>query len=408
MYSINAIIQKNKRNKKKQYPIYVRLTVSRLHSYFNTGLKVEEQYWDKKKRRIKSSYPNSNAANFLISKLYTEIEAECIRLNTDGILFTASSIKENLQNNSNNDFFDYAKEWIKIRKNRQIIKLGTQLRYNAVLEKLSEYSGGKLNISDFNYNYLLKYESYLSTSKLNNSINTISANFKMFRAIFKDLVNDGKVNMMNNPFNRYTFRSTDVKIKYLEEDQIRKIENIFLPNKSKINESRDIFLFCLNTGFRIGDALKLRLKDIGDKHYSFKAQKTESDISMYKTTEAIDIIEPYLKDKTADDFVFSFLAKVDLLDEVQYYKAQKSATALINKNLGIISQRLEFAFNVSTHYARHSLAKIGLKNGLSMEEIQAILHHKDIRTTQIYATAVKEMTDNAMQKFTNSMKSSAQ
>lgn len=403
MYSINTIIQKNKRNKKNQYPIYVRLTVSRLHTYFNTGLKIEEQYWDKKKSKIKNTYTNSNAANHLISQKALDIEKECIRFQSSGIPFTAKMIKSSLTDNSGIDcFLEYSKNWIANRKSRGLITLSTELRYNAVIEKLNTYTKGRLNILEFDYQYLLKYETYLA-DKLGNNVNTVSSNLKVLRPIFSELVLDGKIEVTRNPFLRYKFRSADVKIKYLEVEQIKSIRNMILPQGSKIKESRDIFLFCLNTGFRIGDALGLKLKHVEESHYSFISQKTCNEIYLFKTKESDEIVNYYSTNKESEDYVFNFLKKVNKDDELIYLKACKSATALINKNLRIISERLELPFNISTHYARHSLAKNGLKNGLSMEELQSILHHKNIKTTQIYAKAVNPMKDAAMIKYSQTM-----
>jgi site-specific recombinase XerD len=49
--------------------------------------------------------------------------------------------------------------------------------------------------------------------------------------------------------------------------------------------------------------------------------------------------------------------------------------------------------------ARHTRSITALLKGLSLEEIKAILNHKDVKTTQIYARVVSSMKDAAVDKL---------
>lgn len=157
-------------------------------------------------------------------------------------------------------------------------------------------------------------------------------------------------------------------------------------------------MFCNQEGFRIGDALRMRVKDFTGTHFVFESQKTKTFTNILVTEKALKIIEPLIVGKSKDDYIFDFLVDKNQT-EAEALREQNIATSLINKNLNIIGKRCGFDFKISTHFARHSMATNALAAGLSLEEIKSILHHKDIQTTQIYAKAVDSMKDAAMKKI---------
>jgi site-specific recombinase XerD len=53
--------------------------------------------------------------------------------------------------------------------------------------------------------------------------------------------------------------------------------------------------------------------------------------------------------------------------------------------------------NITTHQGRHSFATtITLNNDVPIETVSALLGHRSIKTTQIYAKVLDKKTDNDM------------
>ena len=80
---------------------------------------------------------------------------------------------------------------------------------------------------------------------------------------------------------------------------------------------------------------------------------------------------------------------------------QNSEIPLISNNLRLIFIRSLFlAQPISFHSARHTFATtITLSQGMAIETISKLLGHKNIRTTQIYATITHSKLDGDMERL---------
>jgi site-specific recombinase XerD len=68
-----------------------------------------------------------------------------------------------------------------------------------------------------------------------------------------------------------------------------------------------------------------------------------------------------------------------------------------NSYLKEISAICDIKKHLTSHIARHTFATtVTLANGISLESVSAMLGHKSIRTTQIYAKVVQSKLSNEM------------
>ena len=396
MNTCYAMLREDKINKKGLAPVYIRIVVNRQSAYIATGVKVEPSKWNINKQRLRSSYTNSAAANNLIDSTISKVQEQIYEYDKQGKRYTAKQIKEIVLNENKDCVIDYATTWVQSRKDRKDIGQSTYLKYNGVIDKMRKTAGGSLRIDSLDYEFLVRHDKELRDTH-NNKQNTIASNFSFIRALCNELIRDDKMKLNDYPFKKFKLKYEDSKRKYLTIEQIDSIEQMILPKDSKIKMSRDIFLFCNQTGLRIGDALLLKGKNFTGEHIIIQSQKTDTYTSVYCRPKAKEIINAYRSDP--DSYVFGFLTDDKQANEVEALNEQKSATALINKNLGIIGKRCGIEDKVSTHYARHSFSSNALASGLSLEEIKGMLNHKDIRTTQIYARTLDKVKDDAFKKL---------
>ena len=75
------------------------------------------------------------------------------------------------------------------------------------------------------------------------------------------------------------------------------------------------------------------------------------------------------------------------------------ATAIVNKNLKIISKLAEIDKNISFHLSRHTFATRALTKGISIDKVSKLLGHSSIKETQIYAKIINTELDKAMDVF---------
>jgi site-specific recombinase XerD len=202
------------------------------------------------------------------------------------------------------------------------------------------------------------------------------------------------------PFRQVKLSYEDYDRGFLTNEEITKFRKVKTKQGSTMHKSQDIFLFCLETGFRIGDALNLKKSDVNDNVLNYFSQKSKQYEMMPLTKAAQSIIERQINLSTKEvSFVFDLMEQKRMNSPANALNEQKKKTSLINKNLKAIASRAKLGCPVSTHLARHSMATNALSKGLSYAEIQSILGHSDVKTTQIYAKVHNRMKIDAIKKL---------
>lgn len=399
MITTKVILRTDKKRKDNKCPLFIRITKSRTHAYINVGLYVEEKLWNTEKQKLRTSYPNSIRANNYLSSLLSKIELTALDFITKDKFFNSKMIKEIVLNKNNNDLIEFSKEWITQRKNSKTINYTTQIKYEGIIDKLEVFCKGKLPLSDFTTAFIKKYEFYLRNT-IKNKTNTISSNLSCLRAITNGLIKEKIIKVDDNPFLGYNFQFEKTRRKHLLPEQIKKILRVRVDKNSKAYDCKLIFLFCLETGLRIGDALHLKKDSFDGSHLKYVCQKTKSPETLLLTLKAKRILTSQCYRNKNTKYVFNFLNQAkQALGERDSLNDQKSATALINKYLKIIAKKAKLKTELSTHFARHSMATNAISKGLSFEEIKAILGHSDVKTTQRYAKVIDLVKDKAIKKL---------
>lgn len=160
--------------------------------------------------------------------------------------------------------------------------------------------------------------------------------------------------------------------KYLTREQIQKIEEVELNNKS-LDNTRNYFLLSAYTGLRYSDLANVKDSIIvsdGIKRIILSSHKTGEIISV-KVTDKIQ----------------SFLDKIE---ELPTNQALNRFLKIIGKNDKVKIPDLHF------HQARHSCATMLLSAGADLKTVSHILGHSSVKTTEIYAKIINIKADEAM------------
>ena len=397
MVSTKLLLKTEKRNRKGLAPLYLRVTVNRQSVFINTNIKLDPVNWNAETQTILKGHGNSTKANNQAAKVKVSVIDLAFDLDYRGVRYTAKSLKDKYLNNSDDDVIQIATAWIERRRAAKELAPSSYEKFRGIINKVKACSGSSLSPHELDKAFLDKFKRYLIN--LGNSENTITSNLSFLRSVCNYLISIDAMSQNDYPFRGRGLSYSNSKRKHLNIEQLSSIRDLVLPHGSKLKESRDIFLFCTQTGLRIGDALNLRCKDFDSTHIYYDVKKTGDHSRLKCTTLAQSILEEYSNNKPNEEYIFNFLTRSAQIDEIEALREKKSATALINKNLGIISTRAGLEVKISTHWARHSLAVNGLMNGLSTEDIKGILNHKDIKTTQIYAKIVDAKKDQSIDKL---------
>lgn len=181
-----------------------------------------------------------------------------------------------------------------------------------------------------------------------------------------------------------------MKTRALKFDEL---EKIFLLVKSgvsrngiRIRANPQIYLICLiqlNTGLRIGDVLKLRVKDIANGRMVVREQKTGKSQNRRINTEIAAIIQEYCQKNflSHDDYIFDFSVRW-----VQKFLQKVAICASME--------------NFSTHSFRKTYAHIQyINNKYNIELVRKLLNHSSITVTQKYLGVTDKDVNKASECF---------
>ena len=400
MASIKILLRKNKQKVNGEIPIYIRVIKDRKTKFISTGIYVTEEQWDEKNQQVKRHKNKARVNAFLIHKL-AEAQAVALEMETKNKHVTTDQIKKKFLGKEKTTFSSYFQAYLDwLEKNE---KIGTLVKAKATFSKLKTYvNEAELRFRDIDIHFLKEYETYLS-DELENSVNTIHSNLKIFRKLFNDAIREDIIQPDQNPFIRYKLKWEKTQKEYLSEEELAKVEKLELNDKSKIRIHRDMYVFsCYAGGLRISDVLQLRGKDYDGTHVTVVMFKTEEVVSVKLPTKAKEIVDYYIdKNKNFKDhsYIFPYLDSEFEYNATSLYRAISSATAYTNKDLGKIGKKAKLTKEISFHTSRHTWATRALRKGMRIEYVSKLMGHASIKTTQIYSKIVNAELDKAMDVF---------
>lgn len=239
-------------------------------------------------------------------------------------------------------------------------------------------------IKEVNHDFIRNYEIYLKHNGCGH--NMASKYIQVLKRSINYALSNRDIDF--DPFSNF-------KISFKESDRefltLTEMESMITKDfaSSRLEEVRDVFIFCCFTGLAYIDAYcltknNLQTFDNGDIWISTKRQKTNtsSDIPLLHIPKMI--IEKY-EGKLSDGKLLPMKSNQKMND----YLKEIATICGINKKL-------------STHCARHTFAtSVTLSRGVPLESISKMLGHKDLDTTRIYAKITKQKIEEDMQVLKN-------
>lgn len=154
--------------------------------------------------------------------------------------------------------------------------------------------------------------------------------------------------------------------------------------------ARDYFLFVLgiNIGVRVGDLLKLQVKDVKDQVYlSIREEKTGK-VKRFRINPMLrQLIDEYIAEKEPQDYLFPSKKTKEPISRVQAYRIMREAGVA----LGIES--------VGTHTLRKSFGFHLYQKTKDIALLQEIFNHSSERVTKIYIGIAQDEIDKVIDDF---------
>jgi len=363
-------------------PIEVRLTVDRDVFYINTGIRVAKQNF------VGGSVVNqldSKEMNERIRIMYARVQAEVNRFLEAGRKIKPEEIRRRVYNFSDlqsggDNLLVFIKEQEKILRLRE----GTLKHYRTLRLRLQEY--GKLrDWSDLTVENIFQFDAWLHklakpqtqvAKMMGEKPECISdAAVYNYHKCFKALLNRAVLmeKIESNPYARLhgQFKRGDKEnVEFLTAEEMEAIESLHPLAGSQMAICRDIFVFQLHTGLSYADT------QVFDFSQYYQVNGRWCTVSRRVKTGVEYVIQ--LSDE-CERILQRYDWKLPHINNSDYNYCLKALGAAVG-----IEKRMH------SHLARHSFGTYMVANNVAIQNVKAMMGHKDIKQTLRYAKVLHE------------------
>ena len=369
--SYNLVFNRKKRlNKRGMALVQVEAYLNRKKMYFSTKIYLKPEQWDAKRKMVKN-HPNANVLNRMLYENIAAIEQTELGLWQQGKSISLDLLKNSIDKPLSNgrSFLTFFKEEIA----NSSLKESTRQNHLSTLELLQEFKKEVL-FTDLTFEFVSSFDNYLQSKGYH--LNTIAKHMKHLKRYINVAINKEYMDIQKYAFRKYKIKSIEGTHTHLAPEELHKFENLQLTGRyTRLQKTKDAFLFCCYAGLRYSDFTNLTSANIVEFHQEtwiiYKSVKTgmEVRLPLYLLFEGkgIQILQRY-----KDDFN-------------SFFKLKDNSN--INKELNILAGLAKIDKRVSFHTARHTNATLLLYNGANITTVQKLLGHKSVKTTQVYASA---------------------
>ncbi len=385
--------------KNGEAPVMLRITIGGERACVSTHVTVAPEKWNRATGSIVGRTAKAKAANEMLDSIRYRIYRSYVKLTADdNAAITPKRLRREFYDNSGG----CAKLLVFFRNHNEDFRrmvgvcrsINTYNKYRTVyghLEKFVKSHCRKADIAlcDIDRNFIVEFHSWLQSSlKRRNTVWLYMIAFKHILSLAATVgYLDPKV------YSGHRLTREVVHRTYLTKDElvhvVRRSGNIV---GRTIRIVFDAFLFSCFTGLSYIDMIGLRSENIqhidGEVWIVSRRTKTGVPVNIRLFGIAAGILSAYMH-PNAGESIFSL-----------------PSNGVCNKYIGIIMHEMGIFKHITFHSARHTFATtVALSNGMTIEVISNLLGHKNISTTQIYATVNRSLVAEAMNRLSENIDS---
>ena len=252
--------------------------------------------------------------------------------------------------------------------------VNTYNKYRSVYLHLSRFVAERYRCDDLPFHrldrrFVVEFHGYIGRT-VQRKANTVRVYLTALKHILMLARNQGY--MTRDIFFNYKLRHEAVRRNFLSIDEIRRVESLALESAT-LRYVRDMFLFSCFTGLSYIDMRNLRFDNLqmlgGEQWINTSRCKTGTEVSVMLFGVAQRILERHSAGSSGERIF------------------RMPSNGWCNMCLRRVMREAGIERRITFHSARHTFAtSITLSHGVAIETISKLLGHKNIRTTQIYAS----------------------
>lgn len=391
--NILFLLYKSKTNFTGKCPIRCRVTYNNKRKEFSTGQFINPSNWLSKQQTIKPDEPDAELINTQLSLIKTKLSQAFLFLQVKGSEFDVDDVYKQYKGETPkkelgvmevyNIHSDRIKKLVGID-----IKQVTYSKYVESGRHLQSFLKHKYNAKDIKLkalksSFLEHYEYYLKTEKKFQQ-STLNKAIQRFRKVVKYAISEDYLD--KDPFILYKAKRVKKEVVFLSPEQLKKLEETDFKIK-RIQQIKDMFVFCCYTGLGFTEMKQLRKSDIstefdGELWVTVRREKTNRSYKVPLLPKANEIMVLY--NSVESDYVFPSISNPNF-----------------NAYLKEIADIVGIKFNLTHHIARKTFAStVLLYNNVPIEIVSKLLGHSKIQTTQdSYGKIVEKRISDIMKNL---------
>jgi site-specific recombinase XerD len=383
-FNLLFYLKKQKNYQDGPAAIYMRITVDGKRAEASAGRDCEPSKWNRHAGRAAGTKEEIRTLNNYLDSLQNKVKNAHQSLIDSGQAITAVTLRNHFAGKIGKE--RYLMQLLKEHNDKLKALIGNGFEVNTLkgyrtsekhlagfLNK--QYCKSDIDITQLDYAFITGFEFYLKTDCKCSGVSAAKY-IKHLKKIVNYCIANGW--LKQNPFGNY---KSNVKAKertYLTQEELNAIAGKEL-SVERLQQVRDIFVFCCYTGLSYADIKKLRRNEIGigmdgEKWIFTTRQKTDTSSRIPLLPYALTLIESYQNHPQCDNT--GLLLPVLSNQKMNAYLKEIADLCNINKHL-------------TFHLARHTFATtVTLSNGVPIESVSKMLGHINIKTTQHYAKII--------------------
>lgn len=390
------VISATRINKKGLVPLVCRITYLSRRKPFATGLFINPKNWNNALQQAVPIDVEHTQINTKLSLIKQEINQAFLFLQVQRNDFDVDDIYLKYKGEdikpakSLMEVFELHNSRMKMLIGKEYTK-STHSKFIEAKQHIEEFlyhTTRKRNIKldDLSLKFLQDFDFYLKTQKNFKQI-TINKSIQRLAKIIKLAIAEGF--LVTNPFLLYKPKKVINNITYLTTEELFTLENHVFSQK-KLEQVRDMFVFCCYTGLPYQEMASLEAKHIVKKFddklwIDMFRQKTKKQFSLPLLPKALEILDKYKSDE-------------ELLPIISNQK--------FNSYIKEVAEIIGVEKKLTHHIARKTFATtVLLFNDVPIEVVSELLGHSKISTTQDhYAKVVKRKVSEQIINLTKKIK----
>jgi integrase len=389
----------NRKKELNQYGealIQIKVYQSGESKFISTGVYIEPKYWDDKNSRIKTKAPGAYPFNKGIRQQLDDLEAfehqEVIRhgycILQKLVDYARSSEDEKMNEETFSEFC-----WCQL--NRSAICEETKKTQRSLLKLLHQFRKVIL-FEDISYKFVEYYDRFLRRKYEN--LKTIGKHHRSLRTYINLAIKLEYLPGVNNPYDNFRIPDQEARRVFLYKEELAKIEKVRIPSQiGHMQRIKDIFLFACYTGLRISDLKELTIEHIkkDDDGLVINMRMGKGKVKIINLPIHKLFIRSGETLSEPEKIALKYMAKAKT-DQSPLFNLSK---AYYNRALKKLARLASINKNLTSHVARHTFATIVMTKVDNIVLLRDLMHHSDVKTTQIYAKLDNKQAKQELSKI---------